>query len=124
MILKNKKGQKYQLQKADIIWVQSHIFFTHPILYIGDGKFIDNQPSRGVNYADFETEIKHRNIISVTRINENKTEQNRIVSNAKKLIGKPYKYRLYNCEHFINEIFEVQEITQLEGIFKLLDTIQ
>lgn len=124
MILKTKKGQKYELQKADIIWVESHIFFTHPILYIGDGQFIDNQPSRGVNYADFQNEIKHRNIISVTRISQTETEQKRIVNNAKKLIGKPYKYRLYNCEHFINEVFEVQETTQLENLLKLLDTIQ
>ena len=123
MIFLKKNGHKVELKKGDILWVKSFFFFKHPILYIGDCLFIDNQPNRGVNYADFSREVKNRVIENITRLDISESEIERVIIKAKKLIGKPYQYRFYNCEHFINEIFGVTETTQVENILKIIDNI-
>lgn len=109
------------LEPLDIIIVQCWGIFQHPIIYLGNNQFIDNTLERGVSMVSFD-ELRFRNVINVARMPHEPQKTEKRINKALSLIGKPYSFLNYNCEHFLFDVFDKNvPTTQLNKIIEIID---
>jgi hypothetical protein len=107
-------GNEYRLQSGDVLVRNKSAFgfIDHYGLYIGNESVIDNHPDRGVSLISLNSFLSGRKLERIARFQGNLYSRSLVVRKAQSMLGVSYHLTKFNCEHFVNIVWDAGRKSQ------------
>lgn len=95
---------KYVAQPGDVLVRNKSALgvVEHLGLFVGNGRVIDNHPSRGVSLISVESFLNGEPLLRIDSYQGSYHSRSLVIQKAYSMLGMKYHLTEFNCEHFVN----------------------